>query len=160
VIDPQNTFARFAPLKTALPPLVRKQRKHAKKIAAVAGDVDQEKETRKRIDELLLMCGFKKGEGVTCSGYDVVHRERKGATSYDMVVLATIVVERLVQLGMRREDVGDPGGGDGPTPRPPSPDYVEGAETFVVNALKAVQSVGDTAKFAEVSPMKGATVRT
>jgi hypothetical protein len=36
---------------------------------------------------------------------------------------------------------------------------VAGAETFVVTAIAAVRSVGETAKYSSVAPMKGAKVR-
>jgi hypothetical protein len=112
---------------------------------------------RAEIDALLLACGFKKGEGVTCSGYDVVHRERDGSTSYDIVELGRLVVEQLVALGMPREDIGTPANAE--TGAPASEDCRPGAVTFVMNVLAAVRSNGDPAKWAEVKPMKGAKVR-
>jgi hypothetical protein len=143
LIPATDTYRRFPRFLETLPPLVTKQRRLAKKLAPLAQLVVDEKAVRCEIDQLLQAEGFEKGEGVTCHGYDVVHRERKGNTSYDIVLLGQIVVEQLVALGMPREDIGDD----------------PGAETVVVKAIAAVRSVGETSKWAAVEPMKGATVR-
>lgn len=168
-LDPQNTYARFPALKTALPPLVKKQRKHAKKIAGVAPDVETEKKTRGQIFQLLKLAGLTRGEGVTCNGYDVVITGRKGNTSYDVVLLATLMVEKLVELGMHREDLGRrptpeeletlEKSGDAITGALLQASFVMGAETFVVEAIAAVKSTADPSTWSEVTPMKGATVR-
>jgi hypothetical protein len=161
--DLSNTYRRQARLVDTLPPLVRKQRRIAAKLAPLEGLIVDEKAVRKRIDELLTACGYGKGEGVTCLGYDVVHREREGNTAYDVVLLGTLLVEQLVALGMPRDDRGtpasldyDPVNGIG---TPASVDYLPGAETFVVQAIATVRTKGETSKWAEVKPMKGAKVR-
>jgi hypothetical protein len=155
--DANNSYRRHGRLVESLPPLVRKQRRLAGQIAPLEQLVVEDKTVRAEIDALLLACGFKKGEGVTCSGYDVVHRERDGSTSYDIVELGRLVVEQLVALGMPREDIGTPANAE--TGAPASEDYRPGAVTFVMNVLAAVRSNGDPAKWAEVKPMKGAKVR-
>lgn len=156
-----NTFKRYSSLVKALPPLVRKQRREAKKIAQLEIAVDRDKAIRAEIEKLLQPLGFKSNEGVTCGGYDVKHNERKGNTSYDVVLLGEIVLQKLVELGWHREDIGRPAqgveGDEGYTPA--SPDYVQGAESWVISAIAAVKSVGETSYFATVKPMKGASVR-
>ncbi|HEV8474574.1 MAG TPA: hypothetical protein VGR82_17485 [Methylomirabilota bacterium] len=157
--DLSNTYRRHARLVDTLPPLVRKQRRLAAKLAPLEDLIEQDKSLRKNIDALITACGYAKGEGVTCLGYDVVHREREGNTSYDVVLLGSILVEKLVALGVARDDVGTPGDPKSDPPTPPSADYVPGAETFVVEMIAMVRSKGDTSKWAEVKPMKGAKVR-
>lgn len=147
----ENTYQRHPELADTLPKQVRKQRRIAAKLAPLDGLVADDKRVRAEIDRLLASAGYtKRGEGVTCLGYDVVHRERDGNVTYDVVVMGTILVEQLVALGMPRGDQGTQG----------ELDYVPGAETFVVEAIAAGRSQGDTAKWAEVKPMKGAKVRT
>jgi hypothetical protein len=68
-------FTAYPALVTALPPLVRKQRRLEGKIAPLAPLVDEEKACRKDIDALLIAAEV---DGVTCLGYDVAHVERKG----------------------------------------------------------------------------------
>lgn len=170
-LDPNNTFTRHAALKTALPPLVKKQRRHAKKIASVSKDVADDKSVRSQILQLLELAGLQRGEGVTCNGYDVEICGRKGNTSYDMVRLAEIIVGELVALGMPREDQGQrltpaqietlekTGAAGAAAVREFQRTYVMGAETFVVEAIAAVKSTADPSKWSEVTPMKGSTVR-
>ena len=148
----KNTYLRHPRLVNGgLVTLVRDQRTLAAKLAAVAMHIEPEKTLRAAIDVLLLAEGFTSNEGVTCSGYDVKHHERKGQTSYDVVLLGTALVDKLVELGMPRADAGDPA-------IPAT--FVPGAETFVVTAIAAVRSVGDPSLYASVAPMKGAKVRT
>jgi hypothetical protein len=168
-IDPQNTYARYPALREALPPLVTKQRKHAKKIASVALDVEAEKKTRGQILQLLELAGLTVREGVTCNGYDVEICGRKGNTSYDVVLLGQLVAQKLVELGMPYHDRGTrptpeelaalekSGGASAVAARLAT--YEMGAETWVVDAIAAVKTTADPSKWSEVTPMKGATVR-
>lgn len=148
--DANNTYRRHPQLVDTLPKAVRKQRRLAADLAPLETLLEKEKVARKDIDALLAAAGYtKRGEGVTCLGYNVVHRERDGNISYDVGLLAPILIERLVALGMPRED-------NGPKD---AEDYQAGAVSFVLDAIAQVRSQGDTAKWAEVKPMKGAKVR-
>jgi len=124
-----GTFAEHPVLREALPPLVRKQRRLALTIAAVAGAVVDEKATRAQIDALLLAAGLRKSELVTCLGYDVKHNERDGQTSIN----AEKLVAQLVDAGL--------------------------PERTAREILKASEETGEVAKFATVTPSKGAKVR-
>jgi len=123
-----GTFAQHPKLVEALPPLVRKQRRLAARIATVAQTVKDEKAIRGDIDLLLIAAGLKKSEVVTCAGYDVRHNEKAGATSINSDTLT----EQLVAGGVDR--------------------------AFVVQALKASTETGEPSKFATVTPTKGAKV--
>ena len=125
-----GTFTNYPTLVEPLPPLVRKQRRLEKKIAAVAADVVTEKAVRADIDLLLLAAGLKKSERVTCNGYDVIHNERDGQSSIDSVKLT----ELLVAAGVDRD--------------------------LVVQIVTDSTETGDPAKFATVKPSKGSQVRT
>lgn len=122
-------YARFPRLEV-LPALVRKQRRLAKKLAPLEHLVNDEKAVRHDIDVLLLAEGFTRGEGVTCHGYDVVHRDRKGATSLN----ATRLTDTLVDAGLEL--------------------------AVVLKALIDSTDEGDPPQWAEVKPSKGASVRT
>ena len=75
-----NTFA-LKPGLGSLPTLVKRQRRLERRAVKAQQVLDQEKTTRDAIDALLVKVGLRKGEGVTCLGYDVVHNERNGRTS-------------------------------------------------------------------------------
>lgn len=122
-------YTRFPSLR-GLPALVRKQRRLETKIAPIVPLIDVEKGVRKSIDELLVVAGFIRGEGVTCLGYDVVHRDRKGQSSLN----ADKLTEQLVAAGVKRE--------------------------LVLQAITASTETGDPAQWAEVKPSKGSKVRT
>jgi len=124
-----GTFLEHPVLREALPPLVRKQRRLALTIAAVAPAVVDEKATRAEIDALLVAAGLKKSELVTCLGYDVRHNERDGQTSIN----AEKLIAQLVETGM--------------------------AERLARELLAYCTETGEVAKFATVTPSKGAKVR-
>jgi len=124
-----GTFTRYPSLIEPLPPLVRKQRRLAHAIALVAPAVLDEKAVRGQIDQLLIAAGLKKSEVVTCLGYDVKHHEKAGQSSIN----ADKVIEQLVAKGVARE--------------------------VVVQVLKDSTETGEPAKFATVTPSKGAKVR-
>jgi hypothetical protein len=123
-------FTAYASLVEPLPPLVRKQRRLEAKIAAVVQTVKDEKAVRAEIDQFLIAAGLKKGDVVTCLGYDVRHNENAGRDSINEDTLT----ELLVAGGVDR--------------------------AFVVKSLAASTETGDPAKFATVTPSKGAKVRT
>lgn len=125
----EGTFTNHPSLVEPLPPLVRKQRRLAQKIAAVAADVVDEKAVRGQIDQLLVAAGLTKSELVTCLGYDVRHNERDGQTSIN----AEKLVAQLVETGM--------------------------AERLARELLAYCTETGEPAKFATVTPSKGAKVR-
>jgi hypothetical protein len=126
----EGTFQNHPVLVEALPPLVRKQRRLAQKIAIVAQDVKDEKDLRGQIDALLLKAGLKKSELVTCLGYDVRHNERDGQKSIN----ADVLREQLVAEGVDR--------------------------VIVDAVLLAATEIGEPSAFATVTPSKGAKVRT
>ncbi len=112
-----------------LPTLVRRQRRlEAQLVPLKALEID-EKAARADIDVLLLLAGLKKGDVVTCNGYDVKHNERDGQASINQDKL----VELLVAGGVDRE--------------------------FAQKCLADAVERGDPAKFATVKPSKGAKVR-
>lgn len=81
-------FTKVRGLKdSALPKLVRKQRRLEARIAAVAKDLEDEKETREQIDQLLQAAGVQKSEAVLCLGYEVAHNERAGRTAISRELL-------------------------------------------------------------------------
>lgn len=123
-------YTKFSALEEPLPPLVRKQRRLEGKIAGLAKTIEDEKACRKEIDALLVAAGLSKSEGVTCLGYDVVHRERKASDALNQ----DKAVEQLVALGLDREQV---------------------LKVFT----DCTEPTGEGAKFAEVKPSKGAKVR-
>jgi hypothetical protein len=120
---------KFPALVDALPPLVKKQRRLAGKIAQVALAVIDEKNTRAEIDALLIKAGLRKSDVVTCAGYDVRHNEKAGQTSINPVVLT----EQLKAAGVAPE--------------------------VVAAVLLAATETGNPALFATVTPSKGAKVR-
>lgn len=122
-------FEVYSQLKN-LPKLVRQQRRLEGKIAALGPLLEDEKAVRRSIDLLLVSAGIAKGDGVTCLGYDVVHNERKGQTSFD----AENMVALLVRCGV-------------------DPEFVE----FLV---RDSTEIGEPSKFCTVKPSKGAKVRT
>jgi len=124
-----GTFTNHPTLVEPLPPLVRKQRRLAGRIAVVAQDVKDEKITREQIDALLVAAGLKKSDVVTCAGYDVRHNERDGQSAIN----ADKVTEQLVAAGVDRD--------------------------LVVQVLVDSTETGEPAKFATVTPSKGAKVR-
>jgi hypothetical protein len=128
-MPPTGTFTTYPSLLEPLPPLVRKQRRLAAVLAAVAHHEKDEKATRQEIDRLLLAAGLKKSDVVTCLGYDVKHNERDGQASIN----ADKVTEQLVAAGVDRD--------------------------LVVKVLVDSTETGEPAKFATVTPSKGAKVR-
>lgn len=123
-----GTYARYPSL-AGLPALVRKQRRLEARIVPLVPLVEDEKAVRKAIDALLIGVGFARGEGVTCYGYDVIHRDRKGQSSLN----PDKVIERLVAEGVER--------------------------TLVLRILFESTETGDPSQWAEVKPCKGSKVR-
>lgn len=119
----------FPALKTALPPLVKEQRKLEALIAPVTPLLEPEKEIRKAIVALLITAGVGKGETVTCLGYDVTHCERAGTSSLN----AETLTERVVASGIDRE--------------------------WFLDQIAASMDTADDPQWATVKPSKGATVR-
>jgi hypothetical protein len=127
----KGEYDKFPTLTEPLPPLVRKQRRLEAQIAAVAKAVDEEKGVRKEIDALLVAAGMKRSEGVTCLGYDVIHRERNAPQALNEDKL----VEQLVlKFGCDRAKV-------------------------LALIVECTEATGEGSKFAEVKPSKGAKVR-
>jgi len=124
-----GTFTNYPRLVVALPPLVRKQRKLAATIAAVADAVKDEKAVRADIDALLVAAGLTKGERVTCAGYDVTHNERDGQSSIN----GDVLTEQLVAAGVDRG--------------------------LVLDTIASATDTGKPSAFATVTPSKGAQVR-
>ena len=166
----ENTYRLHDSLVDPLPKLVRRQRRLAGQLAPLEALVDKDKACRAEIDKLLAAAGYtERGAGVTCLGYDVVHRGRDGHVSYDIKLLKAVLVERLVFLGMSRADIGTAPtpeqieeaarGGKGLEQLCIELGYVMGAETFVDRAIAAVRTQGAESQWAEVKPMKGAKVR-
>lgn len=122
-------YTKFPALEEALPPLLRKQRRLASKIAQVALAVIDEKKTRGEIDALLIKAGLQKSDVVTCLGYDVRHNEKAGQSSINPLILS----EQLKAAGVAPE--------------------------IVAAVVLASTETGDPAKFATVTPSKGAKVR-
>jgi len=122
-------YEKCPALVDALPPLVRKQRRLASKIAQVALAVIDEKQTRAQIDQLLLAAGLQKSDVVTCLGYDVRHNEKAGQTSINQVILT----EQLKAAGVAPE--------------------------VISAVVLASTETGNPALFATVTPSKGAKVR-
>lgn len=112
-----------------LPTLVRKQRRLETRIASIGTAIEDEKAIRKAIDALLQSIKLKSGDAVTCLGYDVIHRERAGQASLNQDTFT----EQLVAAGVDRE--------------------------LVVQLLLDCTERGETVKFAEVTPSKGAKVK-
>lgn len=113
-----------------LPPLVRKQRRLESRIAPIEPLIEEEKALRKEIDGLLLQAGLTKGEGVTCLGYDVTHRERAGQKRLNQDALTA----RLVGAGLEL--------------------------AVVITLMAECTEEDDPAKWADVKPCKGSKVRT
>lgn len=88
-----NTYRLRAGLE-ALPVLVKKQRRLERKLAPLEPLAKAEKELRDAIDALLVAAGLESGQGVTCAGYDVVHRSRQGNQyiSRDLLLAAGVDV--------------------------------------------------------------------
>lgn len=80
----------------ALPTLIRRQRKLAKKVAELKPAEADEKAVRAEIDALLVAEGLASGEGVECQGYDVIHRERDGNAFISRELLLAAGVEVTV----------------------------------------------------------------
>lgn len=123
-----GTFTTY-PALAPLPPLVRKQRTLEAKILPLAGFVDDEKKIRGQIDALLIAAGLKRGESVTCNGYDVTHAGRSGSTALNVEA-----AEILLVLG-------------GVDPE------------FVAFVLTTCLETGEAPVWATVKPSKGAKVR-
>jgi hypothetical protein len=124
-----GTFTRYPALVDALPPILKRQRRLAARIATVAQDVIAEKAARAEIDALLLQAGLTKGDVVTCAGYDVKHNEKAGHASLSS---ETIVAE-LVAAGVDRD--------------------------LVLQVLVASTETGPPSVYATVTPSKGAKVQ-
>jgi len=125
----EGTFANHPTLVETLPPLVRKQRRLEAKVAAVAQDAKDEKACRAEIDVLLVAAGLQKSDVVTCAGYDARHSEKAGQESLN----AETLTAQLLTAGLHAD--------------------------AIVTILKASTDVGQAAKFATVTPSKGAKVR-
>jgi hypothetical protein len=123
-------YTRYPALKETLPPLVTKQRTLAAKIAKVAQTIKDEEAIRKDIDARLVLAGLQKSDVVTCKGYDVRHNERDGQERISPKILTAYLTA------------------------------MEWAPEDVAAILMAVTEVGQPAKFATVTPTKGAKVRT
>lgn len=123
-----GTFTTY-PALVDLPPLVRKQRRLEAKILPLEPLVKNEKHVRGQIDALLIAAGLKRGDSVTCNGYDVTHTGRAGQTSLNADALAILLVL---------------GGVD--------PEFVD-------FALKASTETGEAPVWATVKPCKGSQVR-
>jgi len=78
-----GTFTNHPTLIKVLPPLVRKQRALAAKIAVDPQDVKDEKAVRGDIDALLVTAQFTNGDTVTCDGAVITHHVRAGAARLD-----------------------------------------------------------------------------
>jgi hypothetical protein len=124
-----GTYRRYRALANRLPLLVTKQRRLAARIATVADDVRDEKDLRAKIDALLIRAGLAKGDFVTCAGYDVRHNERDGQQSINETTLTVL----LMTEGIDAE--------------------------LIARVITAATDTAETAKFATVTPSKGATVR-
>jgi hypothetical protein len=124
-VEPYEAYSQL----TALPPLVRKQRRLEAQIAPIAPLVDDEKAIRKAIDALLVAAAIAPGDGVTCLGYDVVHHTRKGQSSFNVEVLTS----ELVAAGL--------------------------AKDVVAKILIDATETSDPPLWATVSPSRGAKVR-
>jgi len=111
---PTGTYLAFPALRTALSPLMRKERGYARRIAAVQSTVEKLKKNHAELDALLLLAGLKKSELVTWGPWDVRHNERAGQVSHDMVGLAVDLVaegvplERVKAIFKAREETGKP----------------------------------------------------
>jgi hypothetical protein len=109
-----GTYTQYPTLVEALPPLVRKQRRLERKLAAVAEDEKDEKAVRAQIDQLLLAAGLQKSELVTCAGYDVQHNERDGRSSLNpemvsaQLIAAGVAPELVAQVIMDSTETGHP----------------------------------------------------
>jgi hypothetical protein len=117
------------PALAPLPPLVRKQRTLEAKILPLAPLVEDEKKVRQAIDALLIAAGLKRGESVTCNGYEVTHAGRSGNTALNVEA-----AEILFVLG-------------GVDPE------------FVAFVLTTCLETGEAPFWATVKPCKGAHVR-
>jgi hypothetical protein len=112
-----------------LPALVRKQQQYVRKIAPIEPLIEKEKAVRKEIDLLLIQAKIAKGDGVTCIGFDVMHRSRVGQSSLNHEkVIAALVAEGV-------------------------------DEGLVLKVLLESVETGDPPFWAEVKPSKGAKVR-
>jgi hypothetical protein len=141
MIKNDGTYLNYPGLVEELPPLWRQQRRLERQIAphdaainkpakpGALSLVEQEKQVRKQIDQLLVAAGLKPTEGVTINGYDVKHYARDGQTWLNPVT----VLEQLVAAGVDRELV----------------------EQILVKATEH----GDPVVFATVKPMKGTQIR-
>lgn len=124
-----GTYTQYPTLVEPLPPLVRKQRRLERKLAAVAQDEKDEKAVRSEIDQLLIAAGLQKSELVTCAGYDVMHNERDGRASLN----GEMVTARLIAEGIAPE--------------------------LVAQVIMDCTEIGHPALFCTVKPSKGAQVR-
>jgi len=124
-----GTFTRYPALVSTLPPLVKRQRRLAARIAAVAEAEKDEKALRGEIDALLVAAGLAKSEVVTCDGYDVRHNEKAGSSSLD----ETKLTEQLVAGGVDR--------------------------AFIAQVIVDSTETGKPSLFATVNPTKGAKVQ-
>lgn len=124
-----GTFTKYPSLIVKLPPLVRKQRTLAGRIATVAQDVKEDEGLRKEIDALLVTAGLKKSDVVTCMGYDVRHNERDGQARISPLILTAY----LTAMEWEADDI--------------------------AAILMAVTETGKPALFASITPTKGAKVR-
>lgn len=126
--EPTGTFTRYPALVEPLPALLKRQRRLAARIAAVADAVKDEKIVRGEIFALLELAGLKKSDVVTCAGYDVRFNEKAGSSSINGETLTAV----LVKDGVARE--------------------------CVQAAITASTETGEPSRFATVTPSKGAKV--
>jgi hypothetical protein len=124
-----ETYLQYPPLIGTLPALVKAQRTHEARIAAVAQDVKDDKTLRAQIDELLVRAGLQPGEAVTCLGYAVTHHQRDGQQKLN----PDLLVAQLAAVGLEPDVIDD----------------------VLANSLET----GPPACYASVKPSKGSTVR-
>ncbi len=124
-----GTITRYLSLVQTIPPLLKKQRRLAARIATMAEAVKAEREVRAEMDGHLVTAGLGKGEVVTCDGYDIRHNEKAGSSSINETKLA----EMFVAAGVTRELVDD--------------------------VIKESTEIGKPSVYATVIPSKGAKVQ-
>jgi hypothetical protein len=101
---PVGTFLKHPEL-DALPALVARQRKLAKRLAPLKDVEAADKALRAEIDGLLMAAGLGKGDAVTCNGFTVKHNERIGQERINGAELlaAGVAVETVTACTHRDE---------------------------------------------------------
>lgn len=92
-----GTFTNHPTLIKVLPPLVKKQRALAQKIAVDPQDVKDEKAVRADIDALLVTAQFTNGDTVTCDGAVITHHVRAGSARLDPEPVEAYLVSTVGQ---------------------------------------------------------------